>query len=140
MFNDFDDLFDDFFSKAYSRWNSPVKDMQPFKAFYVDGKGYVVVCKTLGISKENIKVNVSKEKATNYRVLQISGESKLPKIDFENKVDLGIRLKFDDEIEEIQYDVKDGLTTIFIKLKEKEQPKDNITVKYIEDSGDSTAW
>jgi len=132
-FDDFDDLFSQLFTGAYSRFNTPVKDMQPFKAFAVEDKGYVVVCKTLGISKENITVNLTKEKGTNFRLLKISGETNLEKIDFRNKVDLGIRLKFEEEIDSIQYEVKDGLTIIFIKTKQPEV-KDEIKASYIEDS------
>ena len=136
--DDFDGLFDDLFGGMWNRFNSPVKDMSPYKAYEIDGKGYVIVCKTLGIAKEDISVRVEKEKGQAYPVLKIKGETTIDKINFTNKVDLGIKLKIDKMIENVNYEVKDGLTIIY--LKTKAPIKDEISVNYIDDGGKSLDW
>lgn len=133
IFGNFDD-FDDIFGRLYNNFNRPVKDMKPFKAFKVDDKGYIIVCNTLGMNKDNLQVHIEREKGRPYPILKIKGETSIERINFTNSVDLGIQLKFDEEIEEVHYEVKDGLTTVYIKLKE--EVKEEIKMKYLDDGTD----
>lgn len=129
FFNEFDGLFD----KMWNRFNRPVFDQKPYNVFDVPGKGFIVVCNTLGIAKENISVRIESEKGQGFPVLKIKGETDISKINFRNSIDLGIKLKLDNPVESVSYEVKDGLTIIYLQTKKEE--KEQITAKYIDDSG-----
>lgn len=107
-------MLDDFYFGLLSNvWNSPVKDMKPMKAFAVED-GYNIVCKTLGIAKEDIHVDVINDGGS--PMLKISGATRIDNIDFENTVDLRIKLTYAEKIEAIEYCVRDGLTIIHLKI------------------------
>lgn len=133
--DDFGSDFNALFNLVWNRFNAPVKDMQPYRAYVVEGKGLEIVCKTIGINKEDISVRLDKEKGAGYPTLKIQGSTEDKQIHFTNKVDLTIQLKVDaDKIESVQYDSKNGLTTIYIKIKQ--EPKKSIEAKRIDDSAD----
>lgn len=135
MFDDFDDLF----SKIWNNFNRPVLDQRPFKAISVD-KGYLIVVNTLGIDKSNLSVTLQNEKGRAYPILKVVGETKLEKINFQNKVDMGISLKIDDDIKGISYKCENGLTTIFIETEPKQQIVNTIQAKLVDDDDGSLDW
>lgn len=128
---DFFDDFDKMFSRLYSSFNRPVKDQRPF-VVYTSEKGYTVVVNTLGIDKEDLKVNIQYEKSNSYPILCIKGSSDIEKIKFKNDVSLKILMNFNEPIERLDYECKNGLTLIYLKVKH-EEPK-TIDAQYIEDS------
>ena len=124
-------FFDDFeriFARMDNIFNRPVKDQKPFTVYQSD-KGYIVVCNTLGISRNDLKINVSKELGNPYPVLSITGETKIEKIDFSNNVNLRIRLMMDDEIESVSYETRDGLTLVYLKMKQLTNKIDTFEAK-----------
>jgi len=131
MRDGFFDEFDQLFKLAFSNFNRPVKDMQPYRYEKTDN-GFIFVVNTLGIGKDDISVQINTQKGDPYRYLHVKGATKMEKINFQNSVDLAIKLRIDEEIENLAYEVKDGLTIIYIKLKKTVQPE--ITAKYIENS------
>ena len=133
----FDDEFNDLFNGLWNRFSRPVLDQTYYRAYSVPGKGFIIVCNTLGISKDDISVKIEKRKGDAYPILKISGETKLEKINFQNKIDLGIKLKFDREIESVSYEVKDGLTIVYLKTKTEEPEK--FEVKYA-DTSNTLDW
>jgi HSP20 family molecular chaperone IbpA len=133
FFEEFEREFNNLFKMTFSTFNRPVKDMQPYR-YIKKENGYILVINTLGISKEDIKVQITTEKGDPYRYLHIKGATKLDKFDFENRVDLVIRLYMVEEVEEFAYEVKDGLTVVY--LKTKKNPEESFQAKYIEDSTD----
>lgn len=136
--NFFDD-FERFFSKMDNIFNRPVRDQKPFTVYQND-KGYVVVCNTLGISRNDLKINVSKELGNPYPVLAITGESKIEKIEFSNNINLRIRLMMEDEIESVSYETKDGLTLIYLKMKQLTNKIDTLEAKYLDDGSNPLDW
>jgi HSP20 family molecular chaperone IbpA len=125
MFDDFEGFhrdFNDLFNLVFSNFNRPVKDMQPYKVVRKEN-GIIFVLNTLGINRDDIFVEISNKKGDPYRYLNVKGSTVMEKIDFKNNVDFSIRLKFDDEITNLAYDVKDGLTVIYMKFKEVEPLK-----------------
>lgn len=135
---DFFDDFDNMFSNIWNRFNRPVKDQTPYSVYKATGKGYVIVCNTLGMDKNDLSVNIEKEKGRPYPILRIKGETKIEKINFHNSVDLAIQLKLEDEIEDVNYELRNGLTIVYIKVKTVETPK--IEAKYIDDGSRSLDW
>lgn len=144
---DFFDDFNNFFGKAWSNFSRPVKDMYPYTVYKIDNKRYIVACNTLGISKDDLKVGVeTNKKGSTYPVLRIKGSTKFDKqgVKFDNNVDLGINLEIDPneaEVEDVKYEVKDGITIVYLKLKLKQEVPDstNIQGSYLDDKG-STDW
>jgi len=134
FFDEFDRELSKLFRLSFSNFNRPVKDMQPYKYHKVEN-GYIFVINTLGISKNDISIKITNEKGVPYPMLKIQGKTMMEKIKFENSVDLGILLGFDEDIEEVVYEVKDGLTVVYLKLK-KAEPEMNIEAKYIDEEFD----
>jgi hypothetical protein len=107
--------------------------MQPYR-FIKKDNGFIFVINTLGIKREDIMVRVNTEQGDPYRYLHVQGKTEMEKINFENAVDLAIRLKIDEEIEDIAYEVHDGLTIVYLKLKQV--PKVEMQAKYLDESKD----
>lgn len=136
MFPDFFDDFENIFDRLSSRFQRPVKDQNPFSV-YSSEKGYIIVCNTLGIDKDDLKINVKKEQGNPFPVLSVSGSSRIEKINFSNNVDLRIRLRLSEKIDSVSYETKNGLTLVYLKTETKEP--EMLEAKPIED-GDSLDW
>lgn len=128
----FDD-FNDMFSGMFNRFRRPVLDQKYFNVYKKD-KGYIIVFNTLGMSKDDIKISVEKQKGSPYKILRITGEKDIADIAFHNSVDMAVSLNFKDEIESTSYTVNDGLTKVYLKVKMPEPEKDIQDIKYIDDS------
>jgi HSP20 family molecular chaperone IbpA len=122
FFDDFEREINNFFKLSFSNFNRPVKDMQPFQ-YQKTESGFAIAINTLGISKNDISVEVKTKKGDPYRYLHVSGKTKMEKFNFENNVNMAIRLLIDEEIEEVVYEVKDGLTIVYLKLKSESLPE-----------------
>jgi HSP20 family molecular chaperone IbpA len=134
LFEEFDKEFNKLFRLSFSNFNRPVKDMQPYRYHKVDS-GYIFVINTLGIGKSDISVKVMNEKGLPYPMLKVTGKTMMEKIQFENTVDFGILLGFQEDIEDVKYEVKDGLTIVYLKLK-KAEPETKIEAKYVDEEFD----
>lgn len=125
------DLFS-YFARTTNIFHSPVKDMDPTKCYTVDD-GYIIVCKTLGISPDDVKISIDEDaNRMSYPILKIEGSTKIESIDFENSVNLAIQLNCKEELDAIDYTVRDGLTIVHIKTKARTS-KYNDIIKYNED-------
>lgn len=131
--NDFFDEFADLFKLSFSNFNRPVKDMQPYRYERTEN-GFIFIVNTLGINKNDILVEINVQQGDPYRYLHIKGSTEMEKINFKNSVDLAIRLRITEDIEELAYEVKDGLTIVYIKLKKGTMPE--IVAKYVESPED----
>jgi HSP20 family molecular chaperone IbpA len=123
LFDDFNTPFeglDSLFKQVFNNFNRPVKDMKPYKVVRKDG-GIIFVLNTLGISQDDLSIEIANKKGDPYRYLNVKGTTEMEKIDFSNKVDFSIRLLFDDEIKKLAYEVKDGLTIIYMKFEESKK-------------------
>lgn len=135
------DLFDDFdglFSSLWNRYQRPVREVNAYSVYKSPGKGYIVVCNTLGIDKNDLTVNIEKEKGRPFPILKIKGQTKIEKINFANSVDLAIQLKLAEEITDVKYEMKNGLTIIYIAVTVEEVPK--IEASYVENDSSSLDW
>lgn len=117
----FFDNNDNFFDNLFNTFNRPVKDVQPFRMYAVDGHGYIVIVNTLGIDKDKLRVSLKTNTGRGYPTLTVQGETKIEKINFENKVNLSVILKIPEKIESISYDSKNGLTSIYLKTSSSEE-------------------
>lgn len=112
-FNDFFDLLPDTLS-----WNRPFREVDGYSIInQKDGKGIIIVFNTLGVSKEDLKVsNNIKEKSVD---ISVQGKTHLDEInkDYEVKYSLRVTTKYNEKVEDVKYNVKDGLTFVYIKTK-----------------------
>jgi len=135
FFGDFDDLF----TNLFNRFNRPVLDQRPISVFKEPGKGYIIVANTLGLNKDNVTVKLEQQKGRPFPILRIKGEAQIPNIDFHNSIDLGVSLNFENKIDGVSYTVKDGLTTVFLKVSVPEETN-KIEAKYVDDGNSSLDW
>jgi HSP20 family molecular chaperone IbpA len=129
FFGDFNRELNDLFKLTFNTFNRPVKDMQPYRYIRKDN-GFIFVINTLGIKREDIIVQVTNEQGDPYKQLRVQGKTEMERISFENSVDLAIRLKIEEEIEDVAYEVNNGLTIVYLKLKKV--PKQEMNAKYLE--------
>jgi HSP20 family molecular chaperone IbpA len=112
----FDSFFKDF-DEIIKSWNRPIIESKGWKVI-PNSNGYLVVANTVGVSKDNIKIELSKN------VLTLSGHTEVKDISFTNSVNYKWDVsEFGKQIIGIEYEVVDGLTYIEIlteKPKEKE--------------------
>ena len=75
---------------------------------------YIIGVKTLGIDKNDINVKLEKN------ILLVSGESKNKYSDkpFNANIKVKLQKEFLNDIESIDYTSKDGITYVFIRMKE----------------------
>lgn len=115
------DIFKEF-DLMFNRFTRPVLDKSPYKIFNKENE-IVIVINTLGFGKDDLTIEQED------RVLTIKGQKTLKEVDYTTNVDLGFHLgKIVDRIEEINYNVENGLTYIYIKLKKEK--KNTIRIKY----------
>ena len=115
----FDFMNDDYF------FNRPVKDMTPYKVIKKDGKT-IVVLNTLGISPDDIKVQVEAGELST-QILHVSGKTRndLCGKDYDINMKLAIRKP----IKKIEWESKDGLTYLTLIFTEPEKPSVSIVRK-----------
>ena len=116
MFNSMFDP-DGLFNSIWNKFNRPVLDQRPINVYKDPGKGYILAVNALGISKDNLSVKIEKQKGNPYKILRITGQTEISKINFTNSIDLAIQLNFNEPIESVSYTTKDGLCIVFLKME-----------------------
>ena len=122
MFYNFDNLFS-FNSPAYS-FDRATKDMTPFTQIERDGKLYLVV-NMLGVSKDDIKIEVKPTERKDVSFLVISGKTRKEILDRDYRVNMAFYVYR--PMKQLDWDVKDGLMELEIQFDEPVAP----TVKII---------
>lgn len=99
----------DLFDLIYKSWARPVKEVTGTKVIKTD-EGYKVVVNVLGISKDDLSINLDE------RYINIKGETKIEEIEFTNKVNYQLYVG-DINIDKITYTLKDGFAYINVRVK-----------------------
>lgn len=127
-FNELTDL-------AWGKYQRPFKEVERYRFYKKENKGYILVVNALGVSSEDIKVNITDGNATNpnkvYPRLSIVGETTDAYLGNKYSIDFSIYLKLNEKVESINYDCKDGYCYVFIKTKQPEKTPE-IEVKKVE--------
>lgn len=109
-----------FFEEIFKGWKRPVIEANGYK-FIKNDKGYMLIANTLGISKSDLTLELKK------KIFTLKGETKNQEIDFTNKVNYQLDLsKIDEDIEEIEYTVENGLT--IVQFKVSSEPEKHIPI------------
>lgn len=111
--------------RDYYSFQRATKDMFPYEIVRQDDKS-TIVFNALGLSKDNITVNLDKSRGTDYLV--ISGEQKN---EVTNKTySVNGRFSIDaNEVKNIDWKIQDGLLYVNIYFKQAEKPQIDIQYK-----------
>ena len=100
----------------------PVKEVQRYRIYNLDDNRAVLVANTVGVSKEDLKVNMSGD------VLTIKGETTNKDTEAVSSVDYSLRLSKEKKISKIEWKNADGFTYVYFYFEEPTQ----IAVKYVD--------
>lgn len=120
--------FDDFFDSISSSWNRFFKEKDGYTVLSEkNGKGYLVIFNTLGVSPQDIKVIFNDDVQHQSTFITVSGATTIPEINNQlYSINYEVAFKHIQPIDNIQYKVRDGLTIVFIKTKENSADGGNI--------------
>ena len=118
-------LFLDFLDNDYF-FNRPVKDMTPYKVVESDGKT-VLTLNTLGISPDDISVEVVQGDSYASQYLHVSGKTKDVLSDKEYNISMKFTLK--KPVKKIEWESRNGLTYLTLIFSEPEKPSVSIVRK-----------
>lgn len=107
--------------KLWGQFERPFKEVEQARLYkHPENKGYILVLNATGISNDKIKVEFKEATSTTYPIVVVTGEQthEYSKKTYSINYSAAIRIK--EEIEDIVYDCKDGLCTIFFKTKQQE--------------------
>lgn len=111
IFDDFDDLFELGFGKAKNlKFNTNgTKDMSPAYWKKTDN-GYEAVCRTVGISPEDVKVSIDGNN------ICVNGVTTYGSNAYDCSYELPVADSIIELIDSVEYTSKDGLTYIYLNL------------------------
>lgn len=113
----------------------PIKNLSPYRSYKVED-GYIIIADTLGIPKEDVQVTLDESaiitiKGKAQQVIPYTYGGKKHEKDIENNYEQNIRIGIDknvyQNIEKINYTVKDGVTTVHLRVK-SHKPKFSINL------------
>ncbi len=109
-----------------SYWfNRETKDQNPWKCVEKDGK-LIVVVNALGVAKENISIEVQGTEENNKQLLVVKGSTHNDVLDKDYSISMFWETK---PLNQVEWDVKDGLLQMEIEFEQPVQPKVLITRK-----------
>jgi HSP20 family molecular chaperone IbpA len=117
MYLDFPFDFD-FLSNFYS-FNRPIKDMYPYRIVKKDDK-IIIVLNTLGVSEEDINVDIEAGDIPNRQILKVGGKThdEIADMDY----DINMKFAISKEIDKIDWGNLNGVTYLYIYFKEPTKP------------------
>ena len=114
--------------KIFGNFDRPFKEIEQYKLYRKDDKGYLLVVNALGLDKEHLNVVVDYENNEGYiegnhyfkrmPVLKITGKKKNKITGVEYSINLGLGVNIKEELEDVFFDCQDGVCIINIKVKE----------------------
>lgn len=100
----------------------PVKEVQRYRIYNLDDNRAVLVANTVGVSKEDLKVNMSGD------VLTIKGETTNKDTEAVSSVDYSFRLSKEKKVSKIEWKNADGFTYVYFYFEEPTE----IAIKYVD--------
>jgi len=125
-FSNFDD-FDNDFQELEGWFGKPrhlvfnVKNKDVLPSFWEKTKnGYKCTCRTVGINPDNVKVELKDD------CIHIEGKTTMDMYDYSTSMDLPLTEDVINNIKDIKYKSKNGITIIYVNLDRPERKKINI--------------
>lgn len=115
----------DLFDLVFKNWDRPMKEVKGYRTITTD-YGYLIVANALGINKEDLNIEFTSE------YLKVNGKTNIESIDFVNSVNYQFYVgrKLYEEVENIKYELKDGL--LYVHIYRKPEIEKNILIEYKE--------
>ena len=114
--------------KIFSNFDRPFKEIEQYKLYRKDDKGYLLVVNALGLDKEHLNVVLeyanSEDSVEGHPyfkrmpVLKVTGKKKNKITGVEYSISLGLGVNIKEEIENVFFDCQDGVCVINITVKE----------------------
>lgn len=117
----------DFLEDLYS-FNRPVKDMHPYRLIKKENN-LTIILNTLGISPEDLKIEIKAGEIENRQVLSVNGKTHDDILDQDCEVNMQFYIS--QSIEDIKWKNKNGFT--YLELYSKEPAKPNVKISKILD-------
>jgi HSP20 family molecular chaperone IbpA len=113
----------DLFDLVLKNWTRPVYEATGYKIIPVED-GYQIVLNVLGIKEKDIAIKVDRG------VLSVSGKTENELIKFTNSVNYKFNIdNIKNDLEEIKYEVQDGLMIVNLVIAKSKESKVKITRK-----------
>ena len=112
------DPFDFFFMNDSYWFNRPIKDMKPWTYEVKDGKGLLTL-NTLGVSPDDISVEVKPGTNVDEQYLKIAGKTKRGERDYSVNMNFSSTHK----IHAVDWSSVDGVTELSIEYEKPAEPK-----------------
>lgn len=103
-------------------FSRPMKEVQRYRIYNVDENTSVLVANTLGVAKEDLKVDMSGD------VLTIVGETENADIKDKSSVNYSFRLSKERKVDKITWKNADGFTYVYFHFEEPHK----VSIEYAE--------
>ena len=122
MVNGFDEINNLLAGWLDGTFARPVKEVQRYRIYNLDDNRAVLVANTLGVSKDDLKVNMSGD------ILTIKGETTNKDTEAVSSVDYSFRLSKEKKVSKIEWKNADGFTYVYFYFEEPTE----IAIKYVD--------
>ena len=114
--------------KIFGNFDRPFKEIEQYKLYRKDDKGYLLVVNALGLDKEHLNVVLEYANSVvcveghpyfkRMPVLKVTGKKKNKITGVEYSISLGLGVNIKEEIENVFFACQDGVCVINITVKE----------------------
>ena len=114
--------------KIFGNFDRPFKEIEQYKLYRKDDKGYLLVVNALGLDKEHLNVVLEYANSADcvegppyfkrMPALKVTGKKKNKITGVEYSISLGLGVNIKEEIENVFFDCQDGVCVINITVKE----------------------
>lgn len=108
--------------KLWGDFTRPFKEVDQARLYrHPENKGYILVINALGIDNDHIKVEYKEATAGTLPTITVTGSQQNEFSQKTYSVNYAAGIRITEVIEDVVYDCKDGLCTIFFKIKKEDE-------------------
>jgi len=125
--------FNDMIEEVFGNYTRPFKEVDKYRLYRKDNKGYLLVVNAIGLDNDSIEVTLDQPESgvRLFPRINISGKKKNEINDFEYSVNISSNLMIKEKIDNIAYDCKNGVLNIIIKTKQSD-PQNKLTASKVD--------
>lgn len=108
--------------KLWGDFTRPFKEVDQARLYrHPENKGYILVINALGIDNDHIKVEYKEATRETLPTITVTGSQQNEFSQKTYSVNYAAGIRITEVIEDVVYDCKDGLCTIFFKIKKEDE-------------------